>query len=202
VCRLTRVPRNRNLTPRFANGDLTRPLTPFFVVCNGSVVGIIWLDRSGGRRPATAQLTEQLIHDVPLPVGDVRMSPAARGLTGLETWFWVDGYDGHPVIESVRALGTVVEVEATPIAFHWDFGDGTAITDADLGRAAPARSTVIHVYDTTSTGAGFRVALQFEFAVRYRVDGGPWTSLPPVTRTATRAYPVVEVRGQLASDSG
>jgi hypothetical protein len=33
--------------------------------------------------------------------------------------------------------------------------------------------------------------------VRWRADGGPWRSLPPIGRAATLPYPVVESRAAL-----
>lgn len=199
VCRLQRVPTSRGLLPRFRNGDPNRPLTPFFVVCSGRVTGIAWLERSGGGQRGATPLSEQLIQQVPLPVGSVRASPSARGITGLESWFWVEGNDGRTVTALVEALGATVEVEATPNGERWDFGDGTGPHEGDLGRATPQRSTVTHMFERASGTAPFTVVLDFEYTVRYRIDGGPWLTLPPVTRSATLTYPVTEVRSQLVA---
>jgi hypothetical protein len=190
-CRLRRV--TTPMPVRFSRTVPAHPLTPFFVICAGRVTSIVWLDRSRGPTVAATNVTEQLVREIPLPVVSVRVSPDRRTVTGVETWFWADGYDGAPVTASIRELGTVIDVEATLTSVRWDFGDGTT-TAADLGRAAPARSTITHVYERPGAVA---ISASLVFAVRFRIDGGPWTDLPAITRTAERSYPVIEARSQL-----
>jgi len=199
-CRLVRIPARLGLAPRFRNGDPARPLTPFSVVCAGRVTGIVFLERPTRGGGGVAPVSEQLVQQIALPIGTVRASPGVRGITGLESWFWIEGYDGAPVTATVQALGASVDVEATPTAETWDFGDDTGEHAGDLGRAAPQRSSVVHTFERASGTAPFVVTLDFEYAVRYRVDNGPWITLPPVHRSATLTYAVTEVRSQLVAD--
>ena len=64
-------------------------------------------------------MAEQIARDLPYPPATVHVSPDGRGLTGLESWFWVAGYSG-PVTDVVDELGLRVEVEAVPAAVRWD----------------------------------------------------------------------------------
>ena len=48
---------------------------------------------------------------IPVPNVDIRINPD-RGLVGVDSWFWIEGYDGSPIEESTDAFGQQVEVEA------------------------------------------------------------------------------------------
>ncbi len=124
-----------------------------------------------------------------LPGGRIGINPA-RSLVGLDTWYWYQGYDGRPLAKTVSEFGVTVQVEARPTRYRWDFGDGTGTRSRDLGRPYPARSTVRHAYQAAAPKV--TVACAFDFAVRYRTGAGPWTPLPPLTRTATASFEVAE----------
>lgn len=172
----------------------------YHVFCDGVYVTSVWLPPSAFTAAAPVidvrAIAERLARDLPYPAATVHASPEARGLTGLESWFWVSGYAG-PIRDAVDGLGIRVEVEAIPGSVRWDFGDGTPVAAGSLGRAAPARSDVAHTYDHRSRGQPLAVRATVRLDVRYRVDGGPWQALDPVFRTATRGYPVAESRAAL-----
>jgi hypothetical protein len=141
-------------------------------------------------------IAEQLAKDLPYPDAEIHISPDARGLTGLESWFWVTGYTGV-VRDAVEEFGLRVEVEALPATVSWSFGDETPPQAGSLGRATPARSDVAHTYERRSSVAPLPVKAIVRLDVRYRVDAEPWQALDPVFRTATRGYPVAESRAAL-----
>jgi hypothetical protein len=126
---------------------------------------------------------------LPLPAGQLRANPT-HALVGLPTWYWFEGYDGRPLTKTVSAFGVTVQVQATPTRFRWDFGDGATMTSTDLGRPFPQPSTITHTYQAARPN--LTVACTFEFGVRWRVPGGPWTPLPPISRTATAALEVAQ----------
>jgi hypothetical protein len=173
---------------------------PYFVYCDATYITTIWAVpaqfNGGNVAGALRSLAEQLVQDLPFPDAAIDVSPTERGLAGLESWFWVTGYDGTPLVATVSGFGTTVTVEARATAATWSFGDG-AETAAGLGRPYPERSDVVHVYERRSPRNGYEVGVRFEFAARYRVDGGPWQSLPAVARDAQRTYVVDEIRAQL-----
>jgi hypothetical protein len=173
---------------------------PYFVYCDATYVTTIWVvptQFNGGNVTGALQsLADRLVRDLPFPDAAIDISPGERGLTGLESWFWMTGYDGAPLEASVSGFGTTVTVEARATGATWNFGDGTESV-AGLGRPYPARSDVTHVYERRSGRDGFAVSVDFEFAARYRVDGGAWQPLAPVARRAERAYVVDEIRAQL-----
>jgi hypothetical protein len=172
----------------------------YFVYCGSTYLDSVWLLPSAFSPQAGAldvlAIAQQLARDLPYPPATVHASPEGRGLTGMESWFWVEGYAG-PVQDAVDSFGIRVEVEATPAGVRWDFGDGTPAQPGSLGTAAPARSDVVHTYERRHRGTPATVRAVVRLDVRWRVDGGAWEALDPVFRIASRAYPVVESRGAL-----
>jgi hypothetical protein len=171
---------------------------PYHVFCGADYVTSVWLrPQQFGLDPR--DLAERLVRDLPSPPAAVGVSPAGRGLTGLESWFWVEGYSGAPIVDRVTELGLTVEVEAAPVSVGWDFGDGTVVAGGPLGARPPARSSVVHTYERRAHPS-YEVRAIVRLDVRWRLDGGPWEALDPIGRTATVDYPVVESRAALVPD--
>ncbi len=167
-----------------------------FEVSCGTNFDFVWLRVGANGQPilpgqtvSPYQLALSARDRLPIPAGGIEANPI-RSLTGLPTWFWYAGYNGRPLTKAVTAFGVTVQIQATPTAYHWDFGDGATMTSHDLGRAYPAHSDITHTYQTAQPDA--TVACTFQFAVRWRTPGGPWTALPPITRTATATLQVAQ----------
>jgi len=174
--------------------------TPYYLCCNGEKQGVVWIENSSGQgsgAPAPARdprdIAMQLRDEIPIPRASVKVNPS-QGLVGVESWYWMEGYDGAPIAHSTDAFGRLVEVQARVTRYDWSFGDGASVSSATGGHAYPARSEVRHVYERSSLGhaGGYAVDVRFSFAVRYRVAGGAWSDLPGITRQAHAGYPVRE----------
>ena len=85
------------------------------------------------------------------------------------------------------------------LTWRWTFGDGTSLTTTSLGEPYPAESDIQHVYEQSSLAAGgtYTVTVQATFSARYRVNGGPWQSLEPISRSFTTDYPVQQLQSVL-----
>jgi hypothetical protein len=171
---------------------------PFMVWCDGEAIGVVWLTVGGGGPPGGGALSPEEIamslrERIPVPSVAIRVNPE-RGLVGVESWFWIDGYDGSPISESTEAFGTPVKVEARVDRYEWSFGDGGTLVAETPGRPYPQRSDVRHIYERSSFGQpnGYQVEVGFVFSVRYRVGNGGWIELPGIERIAQAAYPVRE----------
>jgi hypothetical protein len=171
-------------------------LFPFLLWCGDEMRGLVWLDMSGGE-PAPPldpeTIAMHLRDEIPVPNAEIRINPT-RGLVGVDSWFWIDGYNGSPIVESTNAFGQRVEVEASVTRYEWSFGDGETLVAKTVGRSYPHRSQIRHVYERSSAGlaSGYQVEVSFSFSVRYRIDGGGWIELPGISRVAETAYPVRE----------
>ncbi len=167
----------------------------YLVWCDQEYLDTVWLrPQQFGVDPL--DIAERAVRDLPYPAARVGTNPETRGLTGLETWFWVEGYTATTIADTVTEFGMTIDVEATPTSVSWDFGDGNTARGLGLGTAPPQRSTVVHSFERRARPS-FTVRALIVVSVRWRLNGGPWQDLNPVVRTATRAYPVVESRAAL-----
>ncbi|MFN2587094.1 MAG: PKD domain-containing protein [Actinomycetota bacterium] len=121
---------------------------------------------------------------------DVNVAPARTGLTGLDSFFWVDG--PAPISATARAPGLTVTAEARPIRYLWDFGDGNRTSTAHPGRPwTPRRpGNAPHLYETKGR---YTVAAEVVWAARWRVNGGPWRDLGYFSTSGSTDYPVREM---------
>lgn len=191
-----RIPDDRRLVPMPPRP--TPEHRPYHVYCDGTYVTSVWLLPSAFGGVDLGALVEWMVRHLPYPPAGIGVSPDGRGLTGLESWFWVTGYAGAPIRDTVTGFGFRVEVEAAPQEVRWSFGDGTPeLVTPGLGEAPPARSSVAHVFQTRDGGAGYEVRAAIRLGVRWRLNGGPWRAAEPVMRLAARTYAVREVRAAL-----
>jgi hypothetical protein len=165
------------------------------LTCDGVGVELRWVADSDvvDLEVEARRLVEEFVARVPVPRLTVHANPAPAGLVGLESWFWATGYDGRPIVDRIDALGIGVDVRIDPTTPTWTFGDGRS-TAGDLGRPFPARSTVRHGFTHHGTHT---VAVAFDWAPRYRIDGTDWIDLPVIPVQGTLAHPVREAQAIL-----
>jgi hypothetical protein len=172
----------------------------YHLYCSGAYISSSWinpaevvdLDAMAGSE------AQRYIEDVLVPNVELGINPTNDGITGFESWFWIDGFDGTVTGPPITALGMVIDVRMSTGSVEWHFGDGTVVT-GDLGRAYPEESTVRHTYQHKSVTSGdpertYTVQAVISLVPEYRVDGGPWITLPRLATTATAPYRVREVQ--------
>lgn len=167
------------------------------LLCNGNIVRAIWvlprdiLDVDA----AVRQEAERYVREVLTPAVSIGVNPSLHGLTGLRSWFWIDGFSGSITAPPISAFGLTVDVRMTTRSATWAFGDGTT-TSGDLGRAYPEESTVRHAYRDAGQ---YRITAVIHLATEYRIDGGGWLPLPDLTATASTTHQV-EAREPVVTD--
>jgi hypothetical protein len=176
--------------------QLDQGLDPYLLWCGNEMRGLVWLDPNAGSPAQQMDPQTVAMHirdEIPVPQAEIKINPN-RGLVGVDSWFWLDGYNGSPIEESTNAFGQRVEVEARVTRYEWAFGDGESLVAKTVGRSYPHRSQIRHLYERSSAGlaTGFLVQVTFSFTVRYRVNGGGWIELPSISRVAETSYPVRE----------
>ncbi len=160
------------------------------LLCDGSVVRPIWVaPRDILDLDAVARgRAQRYIEDVLVPAVRIGVNPTATGLVGLESWYWITGFDGRITAPPITAFGMTVEVRMTSGRVRWDFGDGSEL-DGDLGQAYPAESSVRHAH---ARDGRFTIIADIALLPEYRVDGGRWFVLAPLSAVATATEQVEE----------
>lgn len=170
---------------------------------------------AGGVSPSA--IAQSLARRVELAPGAIKTSPTRAGLTGAQSWFWLDPAPRRQSL-SISLAGETVNVIADPTV-QWRFGDGASL-DAGPGipyqsDAAPADS-ITHVYGTrclpgdqghdpyvlASCGQdGYSVEALVVWRITYSAAGPIAASgtLPARTTDTSTAYPVSESRAFLVS---
>ena len=121
------------------------------------------------------------------PKVSIGVNPDGRGITGLESYFWVAGYDGASAYSHVQATDpstgalATLALRATPISYTWSLGDGNGAQTTSPGVAYPAVSSIRNTYDVRSDRSrlavnGFyqvRLTATFDVAYQAVVPGAP-----------------------------
>lgn len=160
------------------------------VTCDELLTGSYWVEDGDvvDLDAAAAAEAGRYVEDVLKPGVRIGVNPAAKGLVGLPSWFWIEGWSGSAQAPPISAYGVSIDVRMASTEVHWDFGDGASL-QGDLGRPYPTESTVRHAYQGPDD---FTVTATIELSPEYRVDGGPWLPLPPLSAAASTQHPVQE----------
>jgi hypothetical protein len=175
---------------------------------------------SGAGPVSPSAVAQSLARRVELAPGEIKTSPARTGLTGAQSWFWLDPAPQRQSL-SITLAGETVNVTADPTV-EWRFGDGGSL-DGGPGvpyqADAPASDAITHVYDTrclpgdqghdpyvlASCGQdGYSVAALVVWRISYSAAGPVAGSgaLPARTTETSASYPVSESRAFLVSGGG
>ena len=88
---------------------------------------------------------------------------------------------------NITLLGTPVEIEATPVSFNWDWGDGQSFETTDPGTPYP-NYTVSHAYEVT--GDGYVIRLRSSWSARWRIAGqAQWHQVNGTVTTTETSSP-------------
>ncbi|HEY0474349.1 MAG TPA: PKD domain-containing protein, partial [Kribbella sp.] len=107
--------------------------------------------------------------DVLFPKLGVKVQPAGRTLVNLDTIVYTD--ESKISTNTVTLLGFPVVVEATPMSYSWDFGDGSPVlVTSTPGKPYPSKD-VTHKYMKRGST---KVSLTTNYAARFNVAGTGW----------------------------
>jgi hypothetical protein len=175
---------------------------------------------NGAGRLSPSAVAQSLSQRVELAPGEIKTSPTRAGLTGAQSWFWLDPAPRRQSL-SISLAGETVNVIADP-TIQWRFGDGASL---DAGPGVPYQAdvapadAVTHVYGTrclpgdqghdpyvlASCGkAGYSVEALVVWRITYSAAGPIAASgtLPARTTETSTGYPVSESRAFLVSGGG
>jgi hypothetical protein len=138
------------------------------------------------RLPMPQDVTwEQVLNEsknVAFPGLRVNVQPAERTLVNLDTIVYTD--QSKVSETTVELLGFPVAVEATPMSYTWNFGDGTSVTTESPGKPYPAKE-ITHKYMKRGSVS---ITLTTHYAARFNVAETGWQYISgtvPITGPAT-----------------
>jgi hypothetical protein len=124
--------------------------------------------------------------------GKVGMAPG-RTLAGLETYFWLDGVGNRSAVKAED--GWRMRIEARPVAYRWDFGDGVTLDGGPGGGDDPREQGIAHVY---RRAGHYPASVTVDWAISFNVDDGDTLDAAGAfTTVAASAIPVGEIRARL-----
>ena len=171
-------------------------------------------------RLSPSAIAQSLSQRVELAPGEIKTSPTRAGLTGAQSWFWLDPAPQRQSL-SISLAGETVNVVADPTV-DWRFGDGASL-DAGPGvpyrAGAAAADAITHMYGTRCLPgdegndpyvlarcgqSGYSVEALVVWQISYSAAGPIAASgiLPARTTETSAAYPVSESRAFLVSGGG
>jgi hypothetical protein len=113
----------------------------------------------------------------------VKVQPAGRTLVNLDTIVYTD--QSKVSMVTVSLLGFPIVLEATPMSYSWNFGDGRpALTTTSPGKPYPSKE-VTHRYMKRGSA---NVWVTTNYAARFNVAGTGWQYVDgtvPITGPAT-----------------
>ncbi|MGH3007781.1 MAG: hypothetical protein ACRDLM_00020 [Gaiellaceae bacterium] len=171
-------------------------------------------------RLSPSVVAQSLTRRVELAPGEIKTSPTTEGLTGAQSWFWLDPAPQRQSL-SILLAGETVNVNADP-SVEWRFGDGASV---DAGPGVPYQAgvapgdAITHVYDTrclpgdqghdpyvlASCGQdGYTIEALVVWHITYSAAGPIAESgaLPARTTETSTSYAVSESRAFLVSGGG
>ena len=146
--------------------------------------------------PPTAQ---EVWTQVPLPAPVLAISPEGNGLTGLATWLWSS--DPGPLTAQTSIRGYTATARATPVRWVWTMwkpGDTANLNpDPRVESTTPGSAANPAATYTYETSGDYTVTLTVWWSGDFTFSGygvSQRQSLGDTSRSASRAYHVIEVR--------
>jgi hypothetical protein len=180
--------------PADAIGERPGPDYQLYVIWCGNRTYLRWLGPRDFTDSAVLPLVDELVRRVSVQPAGMNIRPDSRGVTGIPSLFWIEGYGNAPLTASESAFGLTVNVTVALTGVEWNFGDGTPVVTAGLGEAWPERSSVRHTYRMVSGDDPFEVAATLILQPSFDVNGAGGGILAPIRIPVGRDYVVHEVQ--------
>lgn len=122
------------------------------------------------------QLTGSILRNFPIPAGAAGVEPDnGYGLIHMQTNIYAKNTE--PTTIRTTVLGLEMVIRATPVAFAWDYGDGSTFGPTDDPGGPYPTLTTAHVYQRTGS---YNIVLRTTYQAEFSVNGGAYQ---PVTGT-------------------
>lgn len=146
-------------------------------------------DDNGGGSVAPPVPSESDFASFQIPPSTPHALPVDWTVTGKPTAFWADA---SVRTFSAELLGFPLQVRATPIEFHWDFGDGNSTSTTSPGQepSHPQDGSITHTYSTKGQRT---VTLTTVYTGEYNYGSG-WSTIPGTAVVESDGLPMTVYR--------
>ena len=146
--------------------------------------------------PGPGRILDRVIELVAAP--ELGIAPSEIGLTGLETYVWVER--PAPVAVSAAAGATTVDARAFATQYLWDWGDGDDTLTYEPGTpwSRYREGSIGHLYETRGR---YELSVEVVWEAQWRIDGGAWQALGFFSLSDSVDYPVRQVQARLTRTS-
>lgn len=143
----------------------------------------------GGGSVAPPVPSESDFASFQIPPSTPHALPVDWTVTGKPTAFWADA---SVRTFSAELLGFPLQVRATPIEFHWDFGDGNSTSTTSPGQepSHPQNGSITHTYSTKGERT---VTLTTVYTGEYSYGSG-WSTIPGTAAVESDGLPMTVYR--------
>jgi hypothetical protein len=128
------------------------------------------------------------VRRVRLPGGRIQITPGARGLANLPSFFWLQGADQPPV--DLPLQGAMVHAEFGVVEYRWAFGDGQTETTTTPG--GPGQHSPVQV--AYRQRGHYRIGVQVVWVATAWLDGRRVGQVDGLASQAAVTYPVAELK--------
>lgn len=166
---------------RICRDDSGRPGTWYLILrtdtASGEVtrMGIVCLTAPDEEELAviTPAMVRREMRRLAWPAAELEIQPPdGQTLVNFDTNFFTD--HTRPVTRTITLLGQRVTIEATPVEYHWHFGDGATRVTTSPGAPYPDLG-VTHPYADTGT---VHPRVDTTYRGRYRINTDSWQAVP------------------------
>ncbi|MEJ5946582.1 PKD domain-containing protein [Pseudokineococcus basanitobsidens] len=136
-------------------------------------------------------MTQADFQRLPLPAGASTVQPTGGEVllnTPTNTYA-----EAEPVELQTELVGFPVTVRATPVAYTWDYGDGTVVGPTSDPGAPWPDLRVTHAYETPGR---YAITLTTHYEGEYSVQGEPFLPIPGQAQVTSEPLPVTTYQGQ------
>jgi hypothetical protein len=135
-------------------------------------------------------MTQADFQRLPLPAGEATVEPGDGDvLIRIPTNTYASA---EPVELATTLVGFPVAVRATPVAYTWDYGDGTVVGPTEDAGAPWPDNTTGHVYEVPGV---YAITLTTHYTGEYSVAGGPFLPIPGQATVTSEPADVVALAG-------
>jgi len=135
-------------------------------------------------------MTQADFQRLPLPAGEATVEPGDGDvLIRIPTNTYASA---EPVELATTLVGFPVAVRATPVAYTWDYGDGTVVGPTEDAGAPWPDNTTGHVYEVPGD---YAITLTTHYTGEYSVAGGPFLPIPGQATVTSEVADVVALAG-------